>query len=130
MSGKLKKRILSGLSAFAMLTANLLPLAPIGAKAAQAAHTINVFDINIRQGAVRYDTYKPDDVADNGTASFDNVYVWKADSSNEGHKFVYNIKFSVSGEGTGNDETDNDDIKKAVGEGFINIRVPAHIQGR
>ncbi|MBP1536459.1 MAG: BspA family leucine-rich repeat surface protein [Ruminococcus sp.] len=127
MSGKLKKRILSGLSAFAMLTANLLPLAPIGAKAAQAAHTINVFDINIRQGAVRYDTYKPDDVADNGTASFDNVYVWKADSSNEGHKFVYNIKFSVSGEGTGNDETDDDNIKKAVGEGFINIRVPAHI---
>lgn len=127
MSGKLKKRILSGLSAFAMLTANLLPLAPIGAKAAQAAHTINVFDINIRQGAVRYDTYKPDDVADSGTASFDNVYVWKADSSNEGHKFVYNIKFSVSGEGTGNDETDDDNIKKAVGEGFINIRVPAHI---
>ncbi|MCR5479514.1 MAG: hypothetical protein K6F27_06605 [Ruminococcus sp.] len=127
MSGKLKKRILSGLSAFAMLTANLLPLAPIGAKAAQAAHTINVFDINIRQGAVRYDTYKPDDVADSSTASFDNVYVWKADSSNEGHKFVYNIKFSVSGEGTSNDETDDDDIKKAVGEGFINIRVPAHI---
>ena len=66
-------------------------------------------------------------MSDNG------VNVWQADSPVEGHKYIYNIKFSVSGEGaTDQKPTDMSDEKyaearEAVGAGFVKISVPAHI---
>ena len=123
MFKKLTKRIISGLSALAMLTSSALSLVPITAGAdadADAAHTINVFDIDIKAGADHYSTYTPDDPSDTGVTVLNDVYVWQADKANEGHKFVYNIKLSISGEG-------NDDSGEMTKKGFIEIRIPEHI---
>lgn len=113
------KRVVSGLSAIAMMTSNIMPFAPLTASA-EAAHTINVFDIDLKAGADYYSTYSPDNPAGGGQSSLDSVYVWQADSSNAGHKFVYNIKLSISGEGNSNNGEMTD-------EGFIKIRIPEHI---
>ena len=113
------KRVVSGLSAIAMMTSNIMPFAPLTASA-EAAHTINVFDIDLKAGADYYSTYSPDNPAGGGQSSLDSVYVWQADSSNAGHKFVYNIKLSISGEG-------NSDNGEMTDEGFIKIRIPEHI---
>ena len=113
------KRVVSGLSAIAMMTSNIMPFAPLTASA-EAAHTINVFDIDLKAGADYYSTYSPDNPAGGGQSSLDSVYVWQADSSNAGHKFVYNIKLSISGEGNSNNGEMTD-------KGFIKIRIPEHI---
>lgn len=113
------KRVVSGLSAAAMMAGNIFPAVPITASA-EAAHTINVFDINLKSGADYYSTYTPDDPTE-GTGSLSNAYVWQADSSNAGHKFVYNIKLSISG--VGNSGTG----EEATKENFIKIRIPEHI---
>ncbi|MBQ8961056.1 MAG: BspA family leucine-rich repeat surface protein [Ruminococcus sp.] len=114
MLEKLKRRIVSGAAALAMLAGSTLSLLPVTAADDGAAHTINVFDISLRQGADFYSQYVPEDPSDSGVTSLSNAYVWQPESSNDGHKFVYNIKFSVSGQGTTNSE-------------FIKIRIPAHI---
>ncbi|MBR1763765.1 MAG: BspA family leucine-rich repeat surface protein [Ruminococcus sp.] len=148
---KLTNRILSAacaLSLFAGTYASMLPVSEAAATPQQEyAHTVTVFDIDIKQGADYYSTYYPEDPrpADPedssvtpGVVSFTNpdgsgVYVWEADAPTEGHKFVYNIKFSVSGEGATDqkpDDMDEDKYKEAreaVGEEFVKIRVPAHI---
>ena len=113
------KRVVSGLSAIAMMTSSIMPITPLTASA-EAAHTINVFDIDIRAGADYYHSYTPDDSAGTGVPSLNDVYVWQADNSNAGHKFVYNIKLSISGEG-------NSDDGEMTDEGFIKIRIPEHI---
>ena len=140
---KLAKRIMSGLAAVAMTISNVLPFSDFTVSAADdAAHSINVFDIEIKQGATYYDIYDvsqtrsedgvPELTADNG------VYVWQAENSNEGHKFVYNIKVSLSGIGATDIETmllSSDEgeqtkgkrTEEAVGAGFMKITVPRHI---
>ena len=113
------KRIVSSLSAIAVLASNTMLFTPLTASA-EAAHTINVFDIDIKAGANYYSTYLPDNVSSEGLSDLNNVYVWQADNSNAGHKFVYNIKLSISGEGNSN----NGEMTK---ERFIEIRIPEHI---
>lgn len=137
MFGKITKKLVSGLLALAMLTSNALPLMPItvgseesepAAAETTAAHTIAVFDIDIKSGAEYYASYVPDNPAESGQKSISDAYVWQADNANEGHKFIYNIKFSISGEGTTDDVDENGASKEAVSEeGFIEIRIPAHI---
>ncbi|MBR4224260.1 MAG: BspA family leucine-rich repeat surface protein [Oscillospiraceae bacterium] len=83
------------------------------------AHTVNLFDIDLKTGAEYYQTYIPTDPKDPST-SLSDAYVWKADQSNEGHKFVFNIKVSISGEG-------NSDTVELTDQRFIQIRIPAHI---
>ena len=133
MLKRLGSRILSGFAAIAMLLsvpAGELSAFAQGDPSALKAHTVPVFDIDVRSGAEYYETYQPDigDPLEGG------VYVWKADKPTEGHKFVYNIKLSVSGEGATDikpDDMTDDDFqrcKEAVAEeGFIRITVPAHI---
>lgn len=112
-------RILSNACAAALLLNSLLPALPAAADNEAAAHTVNVFGITIKSGADYYTNYSGIDDP--------NVYVWKADQPNEGHKFVYNIKFSISGEGTADDETSTSAEKEATSNGFIEIRIPKHI---
>ncbi len=133
MLKRLGSRILSGFAAIAMLLsvpAGELSAFAQGDPSAPKAHTVPVFDIDVRSGAEYYETYQPDigDPLEGG------VYVWKADKPTEGHKFVYNIKLSVSGEGATDikpddmSEGDFQRCKEAVAEeGFIRITVPAHI---
>ena len=133
---KLKKRIISGLSAAVMLAGNILPLTVAYAEPegeVVPAHSVAVFDIDLKSGAEHYSVYEPSLPAEGGKKQIDDAYVWKADSSADGHKFVFNIKFSVSGVGTTSTKPDGmtDDefeaTKEAVGRDFINIRIPAHI---
>ena len=129
MFGKIKKRFVSGLSALAVMAGNVSPWMPItiGSETAETAHKIAVFDIDLKAGADYYPLYEPENPAEDGQKSLSDVYVWQADNPNEGHKFIYNIKFSISGEGTTDDVTENGDTAEAVGNDFIEIRIPAHI---
>lgn len=128
-NSKLFKRIVSGMSAAVMMATNALPFVPASILASAedtpaAAHTINVFDINLKSGADCYSTYTPDDPSGTGVTTLNGdgngVYVWQADNSNSGHKFVYNIKLSISGEG-------NSDNGEMTDTEFIKIRIPEHI---
>lgn len=104
-------RLISMVCILSMLFGVLVPFGYRQAKAeTEYAHTVNLFSIDVRDGASYYNQYPKIDK--NG------VYVWKADSSSEGHKFVYNIKFSMSGEML--DENQNT-------VEFVKFRIPAHI---
>ena len=121
-----------------MLLSMFLPtlnLSARGEEDIQYAHSINVFSISLRSGAEYYNTYNPTDpnpeIADPSITNDEGVYVWKAEKATEGHKFVYNIKMSISGEGASDDSAAGefgDAASEAVSsEGFIEIRIPAHI---
>ena len=97
------------------------------------AHTINVFDIDVKNGADYYYIYEPED---SPYAHLNEAYVWQAENAEPGHKFVYNIKLSISGEGTSEDLPEDaseeekaayEAARKKVGDGFIEIRIPKHI---
>ena len=143
-NSKLFKKILSGISAVVIMASNALSFIPASAAdnepAGGYAHDINVFSLDIKTGAIGYNgySYTSNEKDENGenivktiTDDENNVvkpaYVWKADNSNEGHKFVYNIKLSVSGEGTTDIQSGDGSTEEAVGAGFIKITVPAHI---
>lgn len=124
---KLAKRILSTACAAAIFVCNALPLTAF-AEEPEYAHTVPVFDVSVKNGADYHAVYSSDKGDD-----LEKAYVWEADKAADGHKFVYNIKLSVSGEGTSNkkpeDMTDEElECSEAVSsEGFITIRIPAHI---
>ena len=124
---KLAKRILSTACAAAIFVCNALPLTAF-AEEPELAHTVPVFDVSVKNGADYHAVYSSDKGED-----LEKAYVWEADKATDGHNFVYNIKLSVSGEGTSNkkpeDMTDEElECSEAVSsEGFITIRIPAHI---
>ena len=124
---KLAKRILSTACAAAIFVCNALPLTAF-AEEPEYAHTVPVFDVSVKNGADYHAVYSSDKGDD-----LEKAYVWEADKAADGHKFVYNIKLSVSGEGTSNKKpedmtADELECSEAVSsEGFITIRIPAHI---
>jgi|GEM_PF-1425651 len=124
---KLAKRILSTACAAAIFVCNALPLTAF-AEEPEYAHTVPVFDVSVKNGADYHAVY-----SSNKGDDLEKAYVWEADKAADGHKFVYNIKLSVSGEGTSNKKpedmtADELECSEAVSsEGFITIRIPAHI---
>lgn len=113
------KRIVSSLSAAAMLIGNAAPIVSFADEPIEYAHTINLFDIQLTGGADYFSEFKDDNAKDE-TAGIDG-YVWTASNSNSGHKFIYSVDFSLSGQGISNNA--NDLIK----ERFVEIHIPAHI---
>lgn len=119
---KLFKRILSAACAASMFTSSFAML-PAYSEDPDYAHTVPVFDIDVKTGA----DYDPST----------GKYIWEADDAASGHKFVYNIKFSISGEGAEVRDTSGmspDEIARyeaardaASEEGFVELRIPAHI---
>lgn len=89
---KLAKRILSTACAAAIFVCNALPLTAF-AEEPEYAHTVPVFDVSVKNGADYHAVYSSDKGDD-----LEKAYVWEADKAADGHKFVYNIKLSVSGE--------------------------------
>ena len=135
---RLVKRIVSAFSAAILIAGNALSALPDNAFAEEsvpAAHTVNVFDIDIKQGANYYESYDVSDTmapdSDKAVSELDDVYVWQADNANEGHKFVFNIRLSLSGIGATDINTltgvAREKTEEAVGAGFVKISVPRHI---
>ncbi len=105
----------------------------------QAAHKINLFAVSLRTGAEFYSSgYHDNDMLsedplmssglkDSGGTNFSGgsqkpgAYVWTADTQNSGHKFVYDIKLSLSGVGS------TAGSHEVVQPGDVNIYIPAHI---
>lgn len=113
------KRVVSGLSAAVMMLGSLAPAIAYAQDTQEYAHKINLFDIQLTGGADYSAAFKDDNAKDD-TQAIDG-YVWTASNSNSGHKFIYTVDFSLSGQGIGNN--DNDLIK----ERFVEIHIPAHI---
>ena len=113
------KHILSGLSAAAMMFSNAAPMVTFADDTIEYAHTINLFEIKLTGGADYSATFKDDNAKDD-TAAIDG-YVWSAPNSNSGHKFIYTVDFSLSGQGISNNNTN------LIKEGFVEIHIPAHI---
>ncbi|MBQ8965501.1 SpaA isopeptide-forming pilin-related protein [Ruminococcus sp.] len=114
------KRIVSGLSAAAMLIGNAAPIASFADEPIEYAHTINLFDIQLTGGADYSSAFKDDNAKDE-TAEIKDGYVWTASNSNSGHKFIYSVDFSLSGQGIGDNDTE------LIKERFVEIHIPAHI---
>jgi len=113
------KHIVSGLSAAAMMFSNAAPMVTFADDTIEYAHTINLFEIKLTGGADYSATFKDDNAKDNAPAI--DGYVWSAPNSNSGHKFIYTVDFSLSGQGISNNNTD------LIKEGFVEIHIPAHI---
>jgi len=113
------KRVVSGLSAAVMMLGSLAPAIAYAQDTQEYAHKINLFDIQLTGGADYSAAFKDDNAKDD-TQAIDG-YVWTASNSNSGHKFIYTVDFSLSGQGIG--DNDNDLIK----ERFVEIHIPAHI---
>lgn len=113
------KRVVSGLSAAAMIIGNFTPMASSADEAIEYAHTINLFDIQLTGGADYSSAFKDNNAKDD-TGEIDG-YVWTAPNSNSGHKFIYSVDFSLSGQGIGDNDTE------LIKEGFVEIHIPAHI---
>ena len=113
------KRVVSGLSAAVMMLGSLAPAIAYAQATQEYAHKINLFEIQLTGGADYSSEFK-DENAKKTTAPIDG-YVWSAANSNSGHKFIYTVDFSLSGQGIG----DND--KDLIKERFVEIHIPAHI---
>ena len=113
------KRVVSGLSAAVMMLGSLAPAIAYAQDTQEYAHKINLFEIQLTGGADYSSEFK-DENAKKTTAPIDG-YVWSAANSNSGHKFIYTVDFSLSGQGIG----DND--KDLIKERFVEIHIPAHI---
>ena len=113
------KRVVSGLSAAVMMLGSLAPAIAYAQDTKEYAHKINLFDIQLTGGADYSAAFKDDNAKDD-TQAIDG-YVWTASNSNSGHKFIYTVDFSLSGQGIG----DND--KDLIKERFVEIHIPAHI---
>lgn len=113
------KRVVSGLSAAVMMLGSLAPAIAYAQDTQEYAHKINLFEIQLTGGADYSAAFKDDNAKDD-TQAIDG-YVWTASNSNSGHKFIYTVDFSLSGQGIG--DNDNDLIK----ERFVEIHIPAHI---
>ncbi len=112
-------RAVSVLSAAALFFGSAAELISHAADTHQYAHTINLFDIQLTGGADYSAAFKDDNAKDD-TQAIDG-YVWTASNSNSGHKFIYTVNFSLSGQGIGDNQTD------LIKERFVEIHIPAHI---